>query len=90
MRIFPPHRLAHVCFVFLTAALLALAVFAQPAAGAEAQRIVAVGDIHGEFPGLTSILQQAKVIDAQQRWAGGSAVLVQTGDFLDRGPSRAR
>ena len=50
-----------------------------------APRIVAVGDIHGAASGLVQILQAAGLIDPGQRWIGGSARLVQTGDFLDRG-----
>lgn len=49
-------------------------------------RTVAVGDIHGDFDALTAILQQAGLIDAKHRWTGENATLVQTGDFLDRGP----
>lgn len=89
MWICAPRHLRHKPVIVL-AALLALAVSTQPLAAAEPRRIVAIGDIHGEFAGLTTILEQAEVIDGQQRWTGGSAWLVQTGDFLDRGPkSRA-
>jgi len=49
-------------------------------------RIVAVGDIHGDYDRLLGILEQAGLIDASQQWIGGTAILVQTGDFLDRGP----
>ena len=59
------------------AALLAQA----PAPG----RIVAIGDVHGDFDAFTAILQQAGLIDAKLRWSGKNATLVQTGDFLDRG-----
>jgi hypothetical protein len=48
-------------------------------------RVVAVGDVHGSIDGLTSILTETGLIDEQNRWAGGNAVLVQTGDLLDRG-----
>lgn len=48
-------------------------------------RIVAIADIHGSLSGLTTILQEARLIDASGRWSGGGARLVQTGDFLDRG-----
>jgi hypothetical protein len=50
------------------------------------ERIVAVGDIHGAYDGFVSILREAKVIDNRDRWAGGRAILVQTGDVVDRGP----
>lgn len=49
-------------------------------------RIVAIGDIHGNLPGLVRILEHAHLMDAAHRWTGGRAVLVQTGDFTDRGP----
>lgn len=49
------------------------------------QRVVAIGDIHGEYDGFTSILRQAGLVDQQLRWSGGNARFVQTGDFVDRG-----
>jgi hypothetical protein len=49
------------------------------------RRIVAVGDIHGAYDQFLEILQAAGLADAQARWSGGDAVLVQTGDFTDRG-----
>jgi hypothetical protein len=59
----------------------------QAAGGAQgaAPRIVAVGDVHGSFEGLTGILQAAGIIDAKQQWAGGTTTFVQTGDIFDRG-----
>ncbi|BGP49661.1 hypothetical protein JCM10450v2_005564 [Rhodotorula kratochvilovae] len=50
------------------------------------QRIVAVGDIHGDLPALTSILRRAELIDLKGQWIGGETILVQTGDIVDRGP----
>ena len=49
------------------------------------QRILAVGDIHGSITGLTGILKAAGLIDASNKWSGGKAVLMQTGDYMDRG-----
>ncbi len=48
-------------------------------------RIVALGDLHGDIQRLTAILQSAKLVNAENRWTGGDAFLVVTGDFLDRG-----
>ena len=48
-------------------------------------RIVAIGDVHGGSDELAGILQQAGLIDDQHRWSGGSTILVQTGDLMDRG-----
>ncbi|TNY18572.1 Metallo-dependent phosphatase-like protein [Rhodotorula diobovata] len=50
------------------------------------QRIVAVGDIHGDLPALTSILRRAGLVDLKGQWTGGDTILVQTGDIVDRGP----
>ena len=52
---------------------------------ANAGRIVAVGDVHGNFDGLTSILQETGIIDADLKWTGGTATYVQLGDLFDRG-----
>ena len=50
-----------------------------------AERVVAIGDIHGAEGNLVSILQSAGLVDQQRKWSGGRARLVQTGDFTDRG-----
>lgn len=51
------------------------------------RRVVAVGDIHGARGALVALLRSAGLIDEVERWSGGDAILVQTGDFLDRGES---
>ncbi len=69
-----------------TLALLATTspVVAQgPARGSE--RIVAIGDIHGEIDGFKRILQAAGLADANGRWTGGRTQLIQTGDYTERG-----
>jgi hypothetical protein len=53
-------------------------------------RIVAVGDVHGAFEAFAGILRTAGLIDSRGRWTGGRAVLVQTGDVLDRGADSRR
>lgn len=57
----------------------------SPLAGAPAPRVVAIGDVHGAAEPFTAILLRAGLIDEEQRWAGGTTVLVQTGDATDRG-----
>lgn len=49
-------------------------------------RQVVVGDVHGELAGLQEILKHAALVDDQLNWNAGEAVLVQTGDVIDRGP----
>jgi hypothetical protein len=49
------------------------------------ERVVAVGDVHGAYDPFIRILRAAGLIDSRERWVGGRARLVQTGDVLDRG-----
>ncbi len=64
----------------------AMLVLAATLAFASEPRLVAVGDVHGDLNGLVSILQESNLIGPDRHWTGGNAVLVQTGDLLDRGP----
>ena len=68
--------------------ILRVMVSAAPAAQAEwtgVERVVAVGDVHGDYANFVSVLRSARLIDDKGRWIGGKAHLVQTGDLLDRG-----
>ena len=67
----------------LTGILATLLLAASPAA---AERIVAVGDLHGDYNALLDIVAAAGVSDDQGHWTGGETVFVQLGDFTDRGP----
>lgn len=69
----------------LLAAVLLSALALVSASGAPA-RVVAIGDVHGAYSELVTILQQTKLVDARLRWSGGTATLVQIGDLVDRGP----
>ena len=76
----------------LWAALLgAFALVSAPAAAQGAPgRVVAVGDLHGDFVAWRAIAQAAGLVDARGRWSGGRATLVQLGDMVDRGPDSLR
>jgi hypothetical protein len=50
------------------------------------ERVVAIGDVHGDYDQLVAVLRSAKLVDDKGAWCGGKAHLVQTGDILDRGP----
>jgi hypothetical protein len=50
-----------------------------------APHVVAFGDVHGDLEAARHALRLAGAIDAADRWIGGSLVVVQTGDQLDRG-----
>lgn len=66
----------------IAAMLLPGATTAQPAP----QRIVAIGDLHGDHDAWRAIARAAGLIDAKGKWSGGNATLVQMGDVVDRGP----
>jgi len=53
-------------------------------------RIVAVGDVHGDFDQFVKTLRAAQVIDEKNDWIGGKTHLVQTGDVLNRGADSRR
>ena len=73
---------AALAFAGLIGAASALGAFPT----APAKRIVAVGDLHGDFAAWRAILGDAGLIDAKGHWRGGTSVLVQTGDVVDRAP----
>jgi len=50
-----------------------------------AERLVAVGDLHGDLDAARRALRLAGAIDARDAWIGGKLVVVQTGDQIDRG-----
>ncbi|CAB9531408.1 serine threonine-protein phosphatase (Partial), partial [Seminavis robusta] len=53
------------------------------------QRLVCIGDVHGDFKALEEFLTIGGVYDANashnNQWIGGNTILVQCGDVLDRG-----
>lgn len=79
------HATLLAAFALLSAACAAAPAPAPAATAAPAARIVAIGDVHGAATELRSILRRAALTDAGDRWIGGKARLVSTGDLLDRG-----
>ena len=65
---------------------LALGILLVPVSGTAAtQRIVALGDLHGDLGATRQALRLAGAIDDSDHWIGGELIVVQTGDQLDRG-----
>jgi len=54
------------------------------------ERIVAIGDLHGDYDHYLAALEAAGLVDRKGRWSGGKTHLVQTGDIPDRGPDTGR
>ena len=54
-------------------------------------RLVAVGDVHGDYEALADVLSAAKISNAScGEWTGGNSILVQMGDVADRGRDVAK
>jgi hypothetical protein len=91
------HRAAFGCAVALVTAGLpgvqpspSAQTVEAPCAIRTTERVVAIGDVHGAYDQFVAILRSAGLIDRRDRWIGGRARLVQTGDVLDRGAHSRR
>ena len=82
-------RLVSLWASLLAALLPAAPTLSQPVAR-PVNRIVAIGDLHGDFEAYRGILRAASLVDRHDRWVGGRNILVQTGDIADRGPDSAK
>ena len=50
-------------------------------------KLIAIGDLHGDYDAYIEVMRETGLIDQKDRWSGGNAILVQTGDIADRGPN---
>lgn len=48
------------------------------------KRIIAIGDIHGDFSALLHSLYIAKIIDLSGNWIGFDTIVIQMGDLIDK------
>lgn len=48
-------------------------------------RLIAIGDLHGDLEKSKQALRLAGLINGSDQWTGGTATVVQVGDVLDRG-----
>ena len=78
------HRFA-LCLALLLS--FALPAFAQQDTWSGVERIVAVGDVHGDYEQFVKTLRAAEVMDKDNKWTAGKTHLVQTGDVFGRGPN---
>jgi len=80
----PPRRTHRPTLTALV--LAAVVVCPAPARSSSGDRVVAVGDLHGNVEAFTEILRETGIVDASLRWSGGRTTLVQMGDIVDRAP----
>ena len=73
-------------FRLVTVAALLLALSACSLLQHSEPRVVAIGDIHGDYDAFEEVMTRAGLLDAEGNWSGGNTILVQTGDIADRGP----
>ena len=71
--------------------LFLLLLVAMPAAAQSwrvenADRVVAIADVHGAYEAMVATLKNVGILDDELAWSGGTAHLVIVGDILDRGP----
>ena len=88
----PKGRTRLTLLVLVILATLVLAALPTAAARTECiwtgvQRIIAIGDLHGDYEHFTRLLRGpgTQLIDSDGHWAGGKSHLVQMGDVMDRG-----
>lgn len=76
-----------VAFLLTTSALAQSAPYTWNGVG----RVVAIGDVHGHYGQLLSLLEGTQIVTVDDagtpRWSGGQAHLVLLGDLIDRGPA---
>jgi hypothetical protein len=75
-----------VAFFYRGLILALILALAPQVRAAGLHRIVAIGDLHGDYAAWRDIVGAADLVDPRGHWAGGATVLVQVGDVVDRGP----
>ena len=76
--------------LLLTSGLLAACTSTAKDVFKGVDRIVAVGDLHGDYDQYIEVLTTNGLVDEQLRWQGGKTHFVQLGDVVDRGPDSLR
>jgi len=65
---------------------VAQSLFAVEDQWQDVERVVAIGDIHGDYDNFLKALKEANVVNRRGNWIAGETHLVQLGDVPDRGP----
>lgn len=69
------------CAIFVSACALS-----SPVPSGQSSKIIAMGDMHGDFDVYEKLMLASGLMDPNGNWAGGETIFVQTGDIPDRGP----
>ncbi len=81
----PIARLLLASFLFLQI-ISSQSLFAAEDQWQDVERVVAIGDIHGDYDNFLKVLKEANVVNRRGNWIAGETHLVQLGDVPDRGP----
>ncbi len=75
-------------FIFAFLSVLVSSAYSAkiPCVWTGVDKIIAVGDLHGDLESFEKILVENNITDENLRWIAGKTHLVQIGDILDRGP----
>lgn len=77
------------CMAQMFSALMVVAVSFNVFAAdewAEISKVVAIGDIHGDYKNYRQVLKDAGITNRRGNWVAGDTHFVQLGDLSDRGP----
>lgn len=72
--------------LLVTPAVMAKALEVAPHEWEGAERVIVLGDVHGDYGQYMKVLEAAGLVDRRGRWDGGETHFVQLGDVPDRGP----
>jgi hypothetical protein len=72
--------------LFVLALLINLFAASTQCVWTGVEKIIAVGDIHGDYKNFVKTLEGTQLVDEELHWIGGKTHFVQTGDIMDRGP----
>lgn len=50
------------------------------------EKILVIGDLHGDYENFEKIIRGTGLVDSNLHWSAGNTHFVQTGDIMDRGP----
>ncbi len=76
-------------FLFLQV-LISQSILAAENQWQDVERVVAVGDIHGDYDNFLEVLKGADIVNRRGNWIAGETHLVQLGDVPDRGPDTSK
>ena len=74
-------RLTALCFL-----LAAPVAWASDAVFSQVGKVIAFGDLHGDYEQYEMLLVENGLVDEELKWIAGDVHFVQLGDVTDRGP----